>query len=148
MIIIKKSEEVPYFVAEDGAEFPSKFECAKHEYKLFLKDRKKAAEKLRIKDVDLVPPTYDGDHDCILFHWYKIEDITDFNVLNQAYNGELYAPDSYPEIMGVEIDISHADIATRGWYLSSIIEDINCFCEKFGYEVTENTKNDYWEEKR
>lgn len=129
------AEVITYYVAVDGTEFFFAPDCAKYEYELFIKDRAKAADRLKIKDVDLYPPVCVGEHKNVLFNWYKVEDIFDFELLNNAYFKELdKVPVTYPEIIGVEVRLdTHS--AARSYLLSDIIKDLRSFCDKFGYEI-------------
>ena len=90
------------FVAEDGKEFNSEYECKKYEKILEKKAAIEAAEKLRMPELDdKLPLSYDVNENNS-FRWYKVENKEAFDTVNKAYVNSLQAPSHYPEIMCVE----------------------------------------------
>lgn len=90
------------FVAEDGKEFDSQYECMKYEKEQEKKAAIEAAEKLSMSELDdKLPLSYDVNENNS-FRWYKVENKEAFDTVNKAYANSLQAPSHYPEIMCVE----------------------------------------------
>lgn len=96
-------EEREIYVADDGKEFTTEKECISYEKNLLKEREIKAAERLRISDLDeFVPLSTDGSvNGDNTFRWYKVKNEKEFNILNMAYSNNLQ-PDNYPETICVE----------------------------------------------
>lgn len=126
-------EEREIYVADDGKEFKTKRECISYEKNLEKEREIKAAERLRISDLDeFVPLSTDGSvNGDNMFRWYKVKNEEEFNILNMEYSNNLQ-PDNYPETICVET-VGHI---AYDYHLSRMMEDTKNFWEKLGYEVT------------
>lgn len=131
--------KISVFVADDGKEFTSKYECEKYEEKQKKNKAVEQAETLRVSSLDdLMPITTDGlANENNTFRWYRLENEKDFKVVNNAYAGTLGKPSAYPEMMCVETcgyeaymdDAYSYDMAT----CRATTEE---FWKKLGYKVT------------
>lgn len=139
VVVQLKEKEVQVFVAEDGTEFEDKGKCEKHEAMLTLGKAKKAIEKLEIHDVRSAMPLNDDGYpsDCNCFHWYKVNDPSDVELLNKVYKDEIVEPCSYPEIICVETtkDFYENICDVYTYHLSDIKNNTINFWEKFGFNV-------------
>lgn len=131
-------EERKIYVADDGKEFTTEKECISYEKNLLKEREIKAAERLRISDLDEFVPLstnglVNGDN---TFRWYKVRNEEEFDILNRAYSNNLQ-PDNYPETICVETvgHIPYMDDA-YDYHTSRMMEDTKNFWEKLGYKVT------------
>lgn len=131
-------EERKIYVADDGKEFTTEKECISYEKNLLKEREIKAAERLRISDLDeFVPLSTDGlANENNTFRWYKVKNEEEFNILNKAYSNNLQ-PDNYPEIICVET-VEYVPYVNDAYdyHLSRMMEDTKNFWEKLGYKVT------------
>ena len=125
------------YIAEDGKEFISEYECKKYEKDLEKKAAIEAAEKFRIPELDdKLPLDYDVNENNS-FRWYKLSKKDDFDAVNKAYANSLQAPSHYPEIMCVET-VGYEPYEDDGYSctltgLKAITEE---FWQMMGFKVT------------
>lgn len=132
-------QETMIYVADDGREFTSETECKQYEEKIIFNNKIEAAEKLRITELDEMIPLSDdgGINENNTFRWYRVENETDFDVLNEAYGNSLCRPSIYPEVICVEtigyeayMDDAYSYNMTTCKYITE------SFWNKLGYKVT------------
>lgn len=132
-------QKVITYVSEDGTEFRTESECKDYETKKFVKNFIEAAEKLRITELDEhLPLSNDGlMNENNTFRWYKLENETDFEIVNKAYRNSLVVPESYPEIMCVETVGYEAYMDDAYSYDMTTCKKITeSFWKKLGVKVT------------
>ena len=125
------------FVAENGEEFDSQYECMKYEKEQEKKAAIEAAEKLRMPELDdKLPLSYDVNENNS-FRWYRVENEEAFDTVNKAYANSLQAPSHYPEIMCVET-VGYEPYEDDGY--SCTLTDLKATTEEFwqimGFKVT------------
>lgn len=130
---------ISVFVADDGKEFTSKYECEKYEEKQKKNKAVEQAETLRVSSLDdLMPITTDGlPNENNTFRWYLLENEKDFETVNNAYAGTLGKPPAYPEIMCVETCGYEAYMDDAYSYdMAACRTTTEEFWKKLGYKVT------------
>ena len=134
-------QKVKTYIAEDGKEFESRYECEKYEEKLHYSEKVKEAEKLRVEKLDQLTPIMYNDYlnGDNVFIWYKVESENDLHTLKEAYsNFDSPIITSYPEFVCVESIYSPSECGEDTyWYtLTSCKTDTEDFWKTMGYKVT------------
>lgn len=132
-------KDVEVYIADDGKEFCTEYECKEYEATCRKKKFIKNAEKLRIRELDdVIPPTPNSDPDNI-FIWYKVNSKEDYDNILAAYDKRDYAsPAHYPEIVCIESSsYEEYDLLTDIYpdFLSSIKKEHQSFWNSFGYNM-------------
>lgn len=132
-------QKIITYVADDGTEFRTESECKDYEVKQFSKYLIEAAEKLRIPELDeYLPLSNDGlMNENNTFRWYKLNNETDFEIVNKAYGNSLNTPESYPEVMCVETvgDEAYMDYAYN-YNMETCKKITENFWKELGVKVT------------
>ena len=129
---------VMVYTAEDGKEFFSERECREYENQTLLAPKIAAAEKLRIEELNGVIPLvdYEAVAEYSTYSWYEVKNEEEYEVLDDAYGGDVCVPKNYPEIICMESTGGEAYMGDSYCYmLSEIRETTEKFWEKMGYEV-------------
>jgi len=130
---IKVTKTETIYVADDGKEFKNLYDCRDYEInKRYENIKKYELESLR----SLVPLDYDGMSDESGFVWYKVNNLEEYNEIENAFsNMEWYhkhSPNSFPATFCIE--------DYNGWltmhYLDEIINNTKRYFEKFGLKTT------------
>jgi len=126
------------WVAEDGKEFSNESECKSYEFNLKVERNREKAEKYRIHELDDILPL---DNEGLIeensqYRWFQVHSKEQFEVLNNAYGGEIPKPLYYPEMVCIEYtgyEWGEGDV--WGYLLSNIKRKSDEFWGKMGYKM-------------
>ena len=137
MKIIKKThiveQEYPVYVASDGKEFRTRFECELYEHKLGFKGIKVVETAIPLRD-------FEGEHDATL---YNIENEEDWNILvERVWFNRQYHISKYPG-PGVYYVITYPggdypdeyEVMKADQYLNDFCLDVHEFIDRFQAEI-------------
>lgn len=128
--IVLVEQRTQVFVADDGTEFRRQEDCENYE----REQRVNLVEHLKISEIeDTVPISSDDFREDHSFHWYKVNNEEEFNLLNVAYDNILSEPTVYPEIFCIE---EGYDGDVWDYCLSDMFEYTKRFWELLGYTVS------------
>lgn len=125
-----KEVEIETYIADNGVEFATKEVCEEYEELI------EKVSAMEIKDLEDMLPLDTNGNDIIEgehgYKWYRLKGLSDFELLQQAYNN-IDEPTTYPDIMCVEYDFYSGD--NWGYLLSEMKKDTCRFWNNFGIEI-------------
>lgn len=136
-------QEIKRYIAEDGKIFLTKYECEEYENKLKEKENRKKIESFEIKKMKGYMPI-STDHICSDsndYYWYKVNNETEWNILNETYGNTFSKPNTYPMIICVEE--SYWDGDCWDYYLDNMFEVTKSFWNLLGYKVNFEKVEDF-----
>jgi len=140
---VLKYEETVY-ISNDGKPFSTEAACLNHEKKYEHQLSVYIAEKYRIAELnEKVPINCSDMNENNVFAWYRVNDKSEFDIVNNAYRNQLPVPKKYPEIICVEYS-GYSEIYTADFY-GYFVSDMKALTEEFwkllGYEVVFSKQN-------